>query len=127
LKNYGLTSGSAFKFRVFGTIAIIAAFVGGIFVSRWFGGSGSNSAPTQTVRANAPKALIPAGLAAIGFLDMVDGKPVIHASPHADIRLSGWAACVDASSPLMSVDMLIDKQVKGHASLGLARPDVADA
>jgi hypothetical protein len=71
--------------------------------------------------------IIPAGVAVIGFLDMVDGKPVIHASPRADTYVSGWAACVDANSPLMEVDMLVDKQVKGHASLGLPRPDVADA
>ncbi len=120
-------SGSAFNFRVFGTIAIIAAFVGGILVSRWFGNNGSNGVPAQTVRANTPKAVIPAGLAAIGFLDMVDGKPVLHASPRADIRVSGWAACVDANSPLTAVDLLIDKQVKGQASLGLPRPDVAEA
>jgi hypothetical protein len=66
-------------------------------------------------------------LAAIGFLDMVDGKPVIHASSRTDIRVSGWAACVDPGSPLMEVDMLIDKQSKGQASLGLPRPDVAEA
>ncbi len=122
-----IRSGSAFNFRVLGTIAIMAAFAGGIFVSQWLGGSGSNGVPAQTVRAETPKAIIPGGVAALGFLDMVDGKPVIHASPRADIQVSGWAACVDANSPLREVDLLVDKQVKGHASLGLPRPDVADA
>ncbi len=120
-------SGSASNFRVFGTIAIVIAFAGGILVGRWFLGSGSSAGPAQTVRANAPKAVIPAGLQAIGFLNMVDGKPVVHASPHADIHLSGWAVCVDPNSPLTAVDLLIDKQVKGHASRGLPRQDVADA
>jgi hypothetical protein len=100
-----LRSGSVFNFRVFGTIAIIAALVAALFVSRWFGGNGPNGVPAQTVRADVPKAV----------------------SPGADIRVSGWAACVDANSPVTEVDLLIDTPAKGHASLGFPRPDVAEA
>jgi hypothetical protein len=120
-------SASASNFRVFGTIAIIAAFAGGILVGRVILSGGSNAGSGQTARVNAPKAVIPPGLQAIGFLNMVDGKPVVHASPHADIHLSGWAVCVDANSQLTAVDILIDMQVKGQASLGLPRTDVAEA
>ena len=114
-------SGSTSSFRVLGAIAIVAAFVFGVLVGRWFAGGESNAAPAQT------KAVIPAGARALGYLDMVDGKSVIHASRHADIRVSGWAACVAADSPLKSVDVLIDNQVAGHASIGRLRADVADA
>lgn len=121
------TPGLPSSLRVLGTMAIVAAFVCGALVGRRFGGGESKAAPAQTVEANAAKAVIPPGVQAVGFLDVVDGKPVIHASAGADIRVSGWAACVDAGSPLKSVDVLIDKQVKGHASIGRLRRDVADA
>lgn len=113
--------GSTSNFRVLGTMAIVAAFVCGVLVGRWFTGGESTAAPAQN------KAVIPAGVQALGYLDMVDGKPLVHASPHADIRVSGWAACVEADSPLKSVDVLIDNQVTGHASIGRLRPDVAAA
>lgn len=116
-----ITPGSSSRFRVLGTIAIVAAFVCGALVGRWFGSAESNAA-----RAHA-KAVIPPGAQALGFLDMVGGKPVVHASPHAEIPVSGWAACVAADSPLESVDVLIDNQVAGHASIGRLRADVADA
>jgi hypothetical protein len=106
---------------------IVVAFLAGMVADRLIGFRGSSGTQTQTDPAKSPKATIPAGQTVLGFLDMVEGKPIIDASAGKDIRVSGWAVCRAANSPLATVDILVDKQVKAQASLSHPRPDVANA
>ncbi len=106
---------------------IVVAFLAGMVVDRLIGFRGSSGSQTQVDPAKSPKATIPAGQPVLGFLDMADGKPIINASAGKDIGISGWAVCLGADSPLTTVDILVDKQVKAQASLSHSRPDVANA
>ncbi len=106
---------------------VVVAFLAGMVVDRLIGFRGSSGAQSQSDPAKSAKATIPAGQTVLGFLDMVDGKPIINASVGKDIRVSGWAVCLAADSPLTTVAILVDKQVKAQASLSHPRPDVANA
>lgn len=119
--------GSNSNFRILATIVIAAAFLAGMLFDRWLGGSQSNAVSARSSAASAPKTVLPPGQAVLGFLNMVDGKPLISASPRADIHVSGWAACVNPDSPLVTVEVLVDNEVKGHSSSTYSRPDVVKA
>lgn len=106
---------------------IVVAFLAGMVADRLIGFRGSSGLPTQVDPAKSAKATIPAGQTVLGFLDMVDGKPIIDAPAAKDIRVSGWGVCLASDSPLTTVDILVDKQVKAQASLSHPRPDVANA
>jgi hypothetical protein len=72
------------------------------------------------------KASIPPGQSVLGFLDMVDGKPIVLAATNSQVQVSGWAACVEADSPLDKVEVLVDDKVKAVGSVAFPRPDVAN-
>jgi hypothetical protein len=73
------------------------------------------------------KLTIPAGQAVVGYLDQVNGQPVIQGEQGGQIHVSGWAGCGNTASPLQRVEILVDNQVKATAALSVARPDVAAA
>jgi hypothetical protein len=125
--NIDMAPSSAFNRRVLDAILIVAAFLGGILVDRAFTGPESKDASAPDIAAGRATVVLPPGESVIGFLNMVDGKTVISGSRHADVLVAGWAACVKSDSPLAAVDVLVDKQVRGHASLSYPRPDVAKA
>jgi hypothetical protein len=95
-----------------------------VFPVCFFWGCSSQQSATPD---SPPTASIPQGKAAVGFMNMVNGKPLISTSPDGEVTVAGWAGCANADSPLASVDVLVDNQLKGHAVLGQPRPDVVRA
>jgi hypothetical protein len=63
----------------------------------------------------------------VGYLNRVDGKPVISVTGGDEVHVSGWAACSSVASPLVQVEILVDHQAKANAAASLPRPDVAAA
>src|SRR5205823_1651138 len=60
-----------------------------------------------------------------GGVNASDGTASI--PQNGTLRASGWAADKEDGSPVARVDVLIDGNVVGHATLGGSRPDVATA
>ena len=68
-------------------VMVTVVFLLGFFIGRL-----SNS-PAATYRTDSPspaKLALPAGLAVVGFLDQVDGKPEIPVTAGSDFHISGW-------------------------------------
>jgi hypothetical protein len=122
-----ITLKSFLSLRILSAVLIICAFVLGVIVgNRWIDHKPQEPGSSQT-RAAAPKMTIAAGQPVVGFLDMVDGKPILSGEAGSDIRVSGWAACTDSESPLAKLDILIDKKTTATAAPTFPRPDVAAA
>jgi hypothetical protein len=114
--------------RVATSILIVAAFFLGRFTASWpkkeIPRTPENSHPGSTSTA---KIIIPSDQHVIGYLDMVQGKPVILARQESDVQLSGWAACVDADSRLIKVGILVDDKFQTETTPSYPRSDVAAA
>jgi hypothetical protein len=106
--------------RVLSPILIAGAFFLGRFTASWPDANASRAAGDS-------KMAIPEGQRVIGFLDMVQGQPTIVARREGDVQLSGWAACADAGSTLVKVEILVDDQVRANATTGYPRADVRAA
>ena len=74
-----------------------------------------------------PTLTIPAGQPVAGFLDQVDNQTVLTVTADGNVVVSGWAGCANAASPLVKVEVLVDRQPVATAALSLPRPDVATA
>jgi hypothetical protein len=122
-----MTIKSFLSLRVISPILIVLAFLLGRFTASWPGGEVQK--PGEPGPEHPARISIPAGQHVVGFLDMMNGKPVVLASRDSDVQLSGWAACIDADSPLTKVEVLVDDKVKAEAapSSSYPRPDVAAA
>jgi hypothetical protein len=119
---------SFLSLRVVSSISIVSALFLGRFTASWpkteVPRAAETADPTSTSTA---KIVIPPGQHVIGYLDMVHGKPAILARRDSDVQLSGWAACVDADSPLVKVEILVDDKVQADAAISRPRLDVAAA
>jgi hypothetical protein len=67
------------------------------------------------------------GAPVVGYMDQGDQGAFISATRHDALPVSGWAACADPTSPLATVEVLVDKKVKAKAAPSIMRPDVAHA
>ena len=113
--------------RVLSAALIVFAFVlGGAGASWWIRRQPLPDSSSRNAGA-APKMTLPAGQPVVGFLDVVDDKPVLTAKADADILVSGWAACAERDSPLVKVEILVDQKTIASAAPAYARPDVAEA
>ena len=113
--------------RMLSPVLVLGAFVLGVMAgNRWIGPR-PPSPDTSQITAAAPKMTIAADQPVVGFLDMVDGKPILSGAVGSDVQLSGWAACSDHESPLAKVDILIDNKTIATAVPSFFRPDVAAA
>jgi len=94
-------------------------------------GSGYLARSVQLLRPALPQTssrlTIPAGQVVVGYLDQVDGKPIISAPQNADVHVSGWAGCSDRTHPISKIEVMVDDQIVALATLSLARSDVAAA
>jgi hypothetical protein len=104
---------------------VACAFIVGIVVGVWWPRGAPQPAESNPSPSAATK--IPSNQGIIGFLNMIDGKPVISAPSSGAPQVSGWAACVDEKSTLTSVEVLVDKNPVTTANTGSPRPDVAKA
>jgi hypothetical protein len=119
---------SVLSMRVVSSILIVVAFLLGRFTAPRSGGG--DRPPLETVHPDSmspAKMAIPPGQPVIGFLDMVDGKPLVGAKRDSNVQVSGWAACVDADSPLVKVEVVVDDGVIANAFTSYPRSDVAEA
>jgi len=104
-------------------VMVTAVFLLGFFIGRL-----SNSpAATYQAAPSPAKLALPAGLAVVGFLDQVDGKPEIPVAAGSDFHLSGWAACADPQAHPAKLEILIDNQPQAKTVTPAPRPDVASA
>jgi hypothetical protein len=104
-------------------LTMVAVFLCGYF----FGRRGSAPASRSTDSGGTVKLALPAGLAVVGFLDQVDGKPEVSAAAGSDFHISGWAACADPQAHSQGVEILIDNQPQVKNATAISRPDVAAA
>ncbi len=105
-------------------VLVLATFLLGFFIGRL---TNSPAATYQTGAAPAAKLSLPAGLAVVGFLDQVEGKPEVPVAAGGDFHVSGWAACADPQAHPVSLEILIDNQPQAKAPTATPRPDVASA
>jgi hypothetical protein len=63
----------------------------------------------------------------IGFLDQVNGQPIVTVTQGGTVAVSGWAGCASTSSSVVQVEILVDGRPMGTSAAGLTRPDVAEA
>lgn len=118
---------SSLTLRVVSPILIVAAFFLGRFTASRPGSDDRLPVATEHPDSTpAPQAAIPPGQSVLGFFDMVDGKPTVAVAKNGEVQVSGWAACVEADSPLVKVEVLVDDKVKADASISYPRPDVAN-
>jgi uncharacterized repeat protein (TIGR01451 family) len=86
--------------------------------------SGGGSAAAT---ASDPTTIVPAG-SDIGFLDMAgDAQGGATVAKGATLYVRGWAADTVSGAPVQSVTVFVDGSNVGTATLGGARPDVAQA
>ncbi len=113
--------------RIVSPVLIVVAFFLGRFTAPRSGPEDrppiASESPASTPAA---KTEIPPGQSVLGFIDMVDGKPAVLAAKDGEVQVSGWAACVDATSHLVKVEVLVDDKVKADTSISYPRPDVAN-
>ena len=105
-------------------VMVTAVFLLGFFIGRL---SNSPAATYQTDSPSPAKLALPAGLAVVGFLDQVDGKPEIPVTAGSDFHISGWAACADPQAHPAKLEILIDNQPQAKTVTPAPRPDVASA
>jgi hypothetical protein len=127
-----LQAPSNLSLRVLSPILVLGALLLGIVIGRrsWMAPPAPAPASVSNVAAapySGPKLAVPANQAVLGYLDMVDGKPVIIAVQGGEASVSGWAACADAGSPLSKVELLVDDAVKAEMTSFHSRSDVAAA
>ena len=109
--------------QVVSPILIVAAFFLGRFTAAW-----PRSDIRQPVEREHPAAIsIPPEQHIVGFLDMVNGKPVASARVADEVQVSGWAACLAADSSLAKVEIRVDDKLKATTTPSFPRPDVAAA
>jgi hypothetical protein len=119
---------SFLSWGIVGPILIVVAFLVGRFTASW--PSGETRQPVETGHpspVSTAKAEIPPGKSVVGFLDMVNGNPVVLAKRDGEVQVSGWAACVDPASPLSKVEVLVDGKIRTDTAPSYARPDVMAA
>ena len=105
-------------------VMMTAVFLLGFFIGRL---SNSPAATYDTASPAPAKLAVPAGLAVVGFLDQMDGKPEIPVTAGSDFHVSGWAACADPQAHTAGMEILIDNQPQSQAATPVSRPDVASA
>ena len=110
--------------RVFVLIAI--ALVLGFILGYAFRGAAPQSAPPAAAGAP-PRETIPPGQPVIGFLDQVDHQTVLTVAEGGNAVVSGWAGCANPSSPVATLEILVDGKPTATAAVSLPRPDVAEA
>jgi len=106
---------------------IACAFVLGIVVGVWWPRSTPQPDETKLLRSESATTKIPPNQAVVGFMDMIDGKPAVSVPPNGNPQISGWAACVNASSTPADINILIDKDPVAATKISFSRPDVAKA
>jgi hypothetical protein len=116
---------SFLSLRVFTPILIVAAFFLGRFTASWPGSEAADAGNPSS--ASSARVAIPPGQNVVGFLDMVQGKPVVGAKRDGEVQLAGWAGCAAADSQLVKVQVLVDDKAVADAVLSYPRPDVAAA
>ena len=104
-----------------------SAFVLGIVVGVWWPRSTPQPEEAKLLGSESATAKIPPNQAVVGFIDMIDGKPAVPVPPTGNPQISGWAACVDASSTSAHIDILIDRHPVAATKVSFSRPDVAKA
>jgi|MudIll2142460700_1097286.scaffolds.fasta_scaffold303724_2 hypothetical protein len=118
--------------RVLSPILMAVALLVGVVIGRrsWReppAATPDSAAKGASASYSGPKLSVPANQAVIGYLDMVDGMPVIVAVRGGEASASGWAACVDAGTPLSKIEVLVDDAAKAEVTGFYSRPDVAAA
>jgi len=113
--------------RVFTTVLIVLAFILGVIVGNQWIRQPQPHADLAQKNSNGQRMSIGVGQAAVGFVDMKEGKPILSGTSGSDIEVSGWAACADADSPLTKIEVLIDEKPLLATMPTFSRPDVAAA
>jgi hypothetical protein len=108
-------------------VLVLAAFGAGFLVGTKM--APQAAAPLSPVEAPAPvaSAAVPKGSPALGFLDMVNGQPVIQAEAGTEVKVSGWAGCAAVDSPVSRLEVHVDRKVVVTVDAFYNRPDVAQA
>lgn len=106
-------------------VLVICAFTLGLFIGLFI-------RPSRVSEATIPggataKLSVPSGVSAIGFLDVVNGKPVISALAGSTVQVSGWAACVVPANALSRVEVRVDGKTVAETAAFESRPNVAEA
>jgi hypothetical protein len=70
---------------------------------------------------------VPVSQPIVGFIDVLNGKPVLFAREGTRVEVSGWTACSVAGSKLSHVVILIDGAPRAEVKEFFSRPDVAAA
>jgi hypothetical protein len=82
-----------------------------------------DSLGATTVLTNSALVSVKANTAPFGFLESLSGT----LAQNSNLTATGWAGDKEDGSPVALVQILLDGTVKGTATLGLSRPDVAGA